>query len=79
MRLLHDPADLTRLLAGKAREAAPPVYDAVALLANPRNFALVDGDDLTMFEAKGDCPGPLHAPVFFASPRPPCAPRSSFR
>lgn len=67
MHLLHDPAELTRLLAANAREAAPPIDDAAAWLANPRNFALAECNDLGLFEAKDDWPGPLHAHVFFAS------------
>lgn len=65
--LLRDPAELARLIAQNAREGAIPVSDASEWLANPRNFALVDGDDLSLFEAKGEWPGPLEGHIFFAS------------
>lgn len=67
VRHVRTPDELTRLLALNAREGAPPITDAAAWLANPRNFALADGDDLSLFEAKGEWPGPLEGHIFFAS------------
>lgn len=41
--------------------------DYVVWLADPRHFALVDGDDLGLFEAGDEWPGPLCAHVLFKS------------
>lgn len=49
-----------------AREDASWI-DPAAWLAVPGNFALAAGDDLGLFEAKDEWPGPLHAHVFFSS------------
>lgn len=67
VRLVRDPQELARLIAQNARDGSVPVSDAASWLANPRNFALVDGDDLALFEAKGDWPGPLEGHIFFRS------------
>lgn len=67
MNLLSEPDELARLISANA-----PAYiigddfDPAQWLADPANFALVDGDDLGMFEAS-EWPGPLTAHVLFAS------------
>lgn len=56
------------MLAANARdEYKPTIEDAEQWLSRPANFALVDGDDLSMFEAQGAWPGPLVGHIFFAS------------
>jgi hypothetical protein len=65
MELLRDPDELKRLLAQNARE--PMAYDTREWLSNPSNFALREGEDVGLFEAMGEWPGPLDAHVFFAS------------
>ena len=68
MRFLRSPRTLERLI----RENAPAFiiaddFDAAEWLSNPANFTLVDGNDLGMFEATGEWPGPLMAHVLFRS------------
>jgi hypothetical protein len=66
--LTRDPSGLLRLMLQNMREDAEPlITHAEEWLADPRNFALVEGDDLSLFMAEGEWPGPLHAHVFFAS------------
>jgi hypothetical protein len=68
LQRLVDPARLAELLNANARdEWKPGIDDAARWLADPAHFALEDGNDLGMFEATGDWPGPLKAHVFFAS------------
>lgn len=67
MNLCRDVDAIASLLAANASEDAPPITDIAAWLDNPGNFALVEGNDLALFEAKSGWPGPLEAHVFFAS------------
>jgi hypothetical protein len=68
MKYLDQPSELVRLLNANGRdEWKPGLEDAAKWLADPAHFALVEGDDLGMFMAAGEWPGPLHAHVFFAS------------
>jgi hypothetical protein len=68
LQRLVDPARLAELLNANARdEWKPGIEDAARWLADPAHFALVDGNDVGMFEATGEWPGPLKAHVFFAS------------
>jgi hypothetical protein len=68
MRLLRDPDELARLIAKNAPAGLlDGSFDAAEWIADPANFAFVDGDDLGMFEAQGEWPGPLAAHVIFAS------------
>jgi hypothetical protein len=68
LRLCNDPDELDRLI----RANTPPDYigegfSAAEWIARPANFALVEGDDLGLFEAGNEWPGPLTAHVLFAS------------
>lgn len=66
LRSVRDPAELAGLLSANAREDASWI-DPAAWLADPRNFALRRNDDVVLFAAGDDWPGPLHAHVFCAS------------
>jgi hypothetical protein len=66
--MLTDPIELQRLVDLNAPEGlVGDDFDAADWLANPANFALSDGDDLGMFEAGTEWPGPVSAHVIFAS------------
>ena len=68
VELCRNPAEILRLmLANKREDAEPVISDAEAWVADPRNFALVEGNDLSLFMAEGTWPGPLHGHIFFAS------------
>ncbi len=68
MHICRDPDELLRLLHENARDDwKPTISNAAEWLAEPSNFALVKGNDLGLFEAKDEWPGPLHAHVFFES------------
>lgn len=67
VRLLRNPEELARLIAGNAPAGFMADVDPAEWLGDPRHFALVDGDDLGLFEAGGFWPGPLCAHVIFAS------------
>ncbi len=67
LTIVSNPSELAMLLKANAREGSVSIDDTAAWLANPRNFALRHGNDLGLFEAKDEWPGPLHAHVFFAS------------
>lgn len=68
MEQLRDPDELARLIAANAPSGiTADDFDAAEWLADPANFALVEGDDLGMFEAGDEWPGPLTAHVIFAS------------
>jgi hypothetical protein len=68
MELLRDPDELARLIASNApAELVREDFDAAAWLADPAHFALRHGNDLGMFEAGDEWPGPLTAHVLFAS------------
>jgi hypothetical protein len=67
MELLRDPEALSALIE---RNCPPELirsdFDAREWLSDPANFALVEGNDLSMWEA-GEWPGPLTVHVMFAS------------
>lgn len=67
LRLCKHPDELGRLIAANAPPSIIAAdFDPAAWLAEPGNFALIDGDNLGMFEAE-HWPGPLNAHVLFAS------------
>lgn len=66
--MVTDPVRLAALIVANApANILGPDFDPAEWLADPANFALVDGDDLGMFEAGDEWPGPLTAHVLFAS------------
>lgn len=67
MELLRNPDELARLIALNAPAGFMDGNDAGEWLADPRHFALADGDDLGLFEAGDEWPGPLCAHVLFHS------------
>lgn len=67
MELLHNSDELARLIAANAPPGFMAGLDPAEWLADRRHFALVDGDDLGLFEAGDEWPGPLCAHVLFAS------------
>lgn len=68
VELLRNPDELARLIAMNAPAGlAGASFGARDWLDNPANFALVDGEDLGLFEAGDAWPGPLTAHVLFAS------------
>jgi hypothetical protein len=68
LHLLSDPGRFHALIAANARdEWKPSIADAAQWLSDPRHFALVEGNDLAMFEAEGEWPGELAGHMFFAS------------
>lgn len=67
MHLLRDPDELARLIARNAPAGFMGGAGTAEWLADPRHFALTDGDDLGLFEAGDEWPGPLCAHVLFAS------------
>jgi hypothetical protein len=68
LRLVRDPEELRRLIRANApAHIIGDDFDPTEWLAKPANFALVEGDDLGMFEAPESWPGPLEAHVMFAS------------
>lgn len=67
MELLRNPNELARLVAKNAPPGFMDGLDAADWIADPSHFALRDGDDLALFEAGDEWPGPLCAHVLFAS------------
>lgn len=67
MHILRAPDELARLIAQNAPAGFMADIEPAEWLSDPRHFALVDGDDLGLFEAGVEWPGPLCAHVIFAS------------
>jgi hypothetical protein len=67
LNLLSDPDELARLIEQNAPAGFMNGADAAAWLADPRHFALRQNDDLGLFEAGDEWPGPLVAHVLFRS------------
>ena len=68
IQLVRDPQELLRLvLANKREDVSPCFTDVEQWLADPRNFALSEGDDLGLATAGDNWPGPLAIHVFYKS------------
>ena len=65
MEKLTDPDRLSELIHANAREVQKPSLEQISdWLSNASNLALVDGNDLSLFEWKSDG---IHGHIFFAS------------
>jgi hypothetical protein len=67
MHLLRDPDELSRLIERNGPPGFMAGIDPSEWLVDPRHFAIVEGDDLGLFEAGDEWPGPLCAHVLFKS------------
>jgi hypothetical protein len=67
LKLIRDPAELESLVKANAPAFIIGKQSPAEWLSAPANFALRENNDLGMFEAHGEWPGPLSVHAIFES------------